>query len=221
MLAAQNALLRDFPDAAAAISLSRFQNDSFIESLASFLVQASSESIQQFTAQAKMAGVSDVWNTVDPAHIREMLINLVEGLGEPLSPPILQKRVRDEVNWKNSEKPWRRSPFWLVFRVGIRRFLALGCPLSEGRIRYKLLQCLFYSQMLNDGMVQLGIENCHFFCGLSFVDDLPSSKRSSRRFLFSLVPNIELYSTRLEVYVKKRYKRHQDIGTTPGVHLRP
>ncbi|PWY75305.1 hypothetical protein BO94DRAFT_578003 [Aspergillus sclerotioniger CBS 115572] len=198
VLASQNALLCDFPDAAAAMPLSRFQKDSFIESLASFLVQASGEFIEHFAPRAKKAGASvvETRNTVDPALIREMLITLVEGVGEPLSPPILQKRVRDEVNWKRSEKPWRRSPFWLVLRVCIQRHLTLGCSPSEGRIRYKLLQCLFHAQLLHDAVDDLSIESCHFMRAKicrrlakleSEFEGVPSFLSTNYRNLFDMV----------------------------------
>ncbi|PYI00251.1 hypothetical protein BO78DRAFT_439495 [Aspergillus sclerotiicarbonarius CBS 121057] len=198
VLASQNALLCDFPDAAAAVPLSRFLNDTFVESLASFLVQASSEFIEKFAARAKKAGVSvvEIRDTVDPALIREMLINLLEGLGERSATPILRKRIRDEVNWDNSKRPWRRSPFWLVLRVCVQRLLALGCPPFEGRLRYKLLQCLFYAQLLSDGVSHLSIEDCHFLRAKlcrrlakleAESDKIPSCPRTNCRSLFDMV----------------------------------
>lgn len=65
------------------MTLERFQRESFQESLASFLQQASTESIKQFAAQTRKAGVTvaKIRDTVDPALITQMLMILLEALG--------------------------------------------------------------------------------------------------------------------------------------------
>ena len=79
-----------------------------------------------------------------------MLMTLLEANGSRSYPPLLCKRVRDDVCWENSERPWRRSSFWLVLRVAIQR-LTCGVFGSEvGHAHYKFLICILLSRMLRD-----------------------------------------------------------------------
>ncbi|ODM22445.1 hypothetical protein SI65_00033 [Aspergillus cristatus] len=91
VLESTKALRCDFPGTAVSIPLDRFQQQSFIENLASFLEQASAESIKQFAAKARKAGVTlaEIRDTVDPALVTQMLMALLEVLGKRVNPPPL------------------------------------------------------------------------------------------------------------------------------------
>ena len=161
VLAAPNSLEWDFPGCAAAIPLETYSNSSFQHELATFLEQASSESIKQFAARALKNGTTtfEVRDTVDPCMITQMLMTLLEANGSRVSPTILRKRVRDEVYWfKGAWKPWRRSPFWLVLRVAIQRHLSIVLGGGAGRLLYKFLVCMMLATLLNDSLQSLPLD---------------------------------------------------------------
>jgi hypothetical protein len=88
-----------------------------------------------------------------------MLLTLLEVNGSRVFPPILQKRVRDDVCWnEGGEKPWRRCPFWLVLRVAVHRHLSITLGGDVGRIQYKFLICLALSSFLGECLDQIGLD---------------------------------------------------------------
>ncbi|RAL63868.1 hypothetical protein DID88_003511 [Monilinia fructigena] len=162
VLAAENALEWDFPGCAVDIPLSTFCQKEFLEELATFLEQASTESIKRFAAKANKAGclTTEARNTVSCALITQMLMTLLEGNGRRIYPSILKKRIRDDVLWFNAKKPWRRNPFYLVLRVALQRQL---CSMSDsGRTQYKFMRCLAMTQLLEQSFHAVGIETLSF-----------------------------------------------------------
>ena len=161
VLASENALQWDFPGCAVAIPLSTFNDSSFQENLSNFLEQASTESIKRFAAHTNKAGsfAKESRDTVDPSLITEMLITLLEVNGYRHFPPLLRKRVRDDVCWNDgAEDPWRRSAFWLVLRVGVQRHLCTFFGSEMGRVHYKFLMCLALASLLDDSREYLSPE---------------------------------------------------------------
>ncbi|KAI9047595.1 hypothetical protein LZ554_008308 [Drepanopeziza brunnea f. sp. 'monogermtubi'] len=152
VLAAEGALQWDFPGNAVAIPLDTFNDPKFQEELATFLEKASVESIKRFAARAKKAGSSayESRGTVDPSLVTQMLMSLLAEIGgRRVFPTLLRKHVRDDVLWENgSEKPWRRSPFWLALRVSIHRYLSQSKDSGIGRAQYKFMMCLSYALSL-------------------------------------------------------------------------
>ena len=136
VLASRSALQWDFPDSAISIPLFKFVNPSFQGNLATFLEQASIEPIQRFAAEARKAGakVIESRDTVDPSLITQMLMTLLEANGCRVYPPILRKRVRDDVCLDGgAELPWRRCPYWLVLRVSVQRLLCFILGKQNGK----------------------------------------------------------------------------------------
>ena len=160
VLAAANALQWDFPGRAAEISFDEFLNESFQESLATLLEQASVESLKRFEAHTVKAKTSvvETRDTTDPALVTQMLMPLLEAIGSSVDVPRLRKRVRDDINIRNAERPWRRLPLWLVLRVATQRQLCLGFGDEIGRAYYKFLMCILLAQLLEDGAGQLAPE---------------------------------------------------------------
>ncbi|KAM0478277.1 hypothetical protein ACHAPX_005467 [Trichoderma viride] len=160
VLAADNALLWDFPGRSVCLTLAEFKDEKLQESLAAFLEKASIESIHSLQAQARKAGkvVSELRDTSDPALITQMLMAILEAIGEFATVPTLRKRVRDDVNLVEAASlPWRRLPFWLVLRVAVQRQLGLSLGQS-GRACYKLLMSIFFANLLYDATKMLAIK---------------------------------------------------------------
>lgn len=155
MLAAEGALQWNFPTVAVALPSKEFDVPELRTQLASFLQQASIEHISNFTARAKKGGFLAVEprETENPSMITQVLSTLLEANGYRFTPTYLQKRVRDDVCWaEGAEKPWRRSPFWLVLRVGLGRHLAAIYGPEVGRVYYKVLLCMVLAQIIEDSI---------------------------------------------------------------------
>ncbi|EHK39909.1 hypothetical protein TRIATDRAFT_161231, partial [Trichoderma atroviride IMI 206040] len=160
VLAADNALSWDFPGRSVRLTLAQFNDEKLQESLAAFLEKASMESIHSLQAQARKAGkvVSELRDTSDPALITQMLMAILEAIGEFATVPTLRKRVRDDVNLLEAASlPWRRLPFWLVLRVATQRQLEFSLGQS-GRACYKLLMSIFFANLLRDATNILAIK---------------------------------------------------------------
>ncbi|KAI1412715.1 hypothetical protein F5Y13DRAFT_199582 [Hypoxylon sp. FL1857] len=153
-----------FPGTAVILPSSVFYNDTFLENLASFLEQASAESTQKFSEYITKAGraVAEDRETPHPALITSLLTAILEANGQRISPRLLQKRVRDDVCWFSSASPWRRSPYWLVLRVGIARYLAMMLGGPHARIQYKFLVCIIHGMILSDTRDIITLEDQHF-----------------------------------------------------------
>ena len=83
-------------------------------------------------------------------------MTLLQANGHRIFPPRLRKRVRDEVCLSHGAKlPWRRSPFWLVLRVGLQRYLCALHGSEAGRVYYKFLICLFLTRLIDDSLGHL------------------------------------------------------------------
>lgn len=156
VLAADNALEWDFPGRAVRLSLIDFEDEKLQKNLSAFLERASMEAIHGLQAKANKANVlvAETRDTSDPALISEMLMVLLEAMGEFAHVKKLKKRVRDDVNFATGLLPWRRLPFWLILRVAAQRHLHLLLGRS-GRACYKLLMGIFFSQLLQDSTNEL------------------------------------------------------------------
>ncbi|CAG7937273.1 unnamed protein product [Penicillium salamii] len=163
-LAAKGALQWNFPGMAVAFRASDFESVTFQDNLTAFLEQASLEPVDEFAAKTRKAGVdlAEVRDTADPAIITRFLMTLLDAKGGKINPPILKKRVRDDVYWDNAELPWRRSPFWLALRVCVQRLLLLRLGAQHGRFLYKTLMCALMAQLLEDCLGNLSPESCNF-----------------------------------------------------------
>ena len=153
MLASKTALEWNFPGKAVSIPYSVFSDAPFRESLAEFLEQASTEAIKCFAARARKAGStpSEVRDSVHPDLITQFLMTLLESVGTRTFPPLLRKRVRDDVCWgEGGQKPWRRSSIWLVLRVGLQRHLYRLLGAEPGRAQYKFFICHVMASLMED-----------------------------------------------------------------------
>ena len=151
VMAAEVALTWDFPGNVAAVSEATFQDKDFLACLSSFLEQASLETPKSFAAHTFKSGahVYEYRNSFDPSLITSMLMAIIEENGRRLSPPLLRKRVKDDISWLRAQKPWRRLPLWLVMRVGIQRYLSVRLGGHSGRIEYKFFIAVVLSNYLH------------------------------------------------------------------------
>ncbi|KAI0541382.1 hypothetical protein GGR58DRAFT_519492, partial [Xylaria digitata] len=159
VLSAGHSLQWDFPGRSACIAIDEFTHESFQQSLASFLEQASMESLYTLQASTRKAGVSvnEIRDTTDPALITQMLMSLLEALGCQYQAPVLRKQVRDDVNLDKTNIPWRRLPLWLILRVAAQRHLCFTLGTEKGRVAYKFLMAILLTEFLDDSVGRLSL----------------------------------------------------------------
>ena len=153
VLASKTALQWDFPSRAVAISARTFEDPSFQEHTAKFLEQASIENIKDFAATVRKAGsnVFESRDTANPVLIGQLLMALLEANGQAHNPTITRKRIRDDVCWSDgAENPWRRSPTWLLLRVGILRTLCQVLGGNKGILHYKFFIAHVIARLCED-----------------------------------------------------------------------
>jgi hypothetical protein len=152
VLASEGALVCDFPDCSAQISLEDFLKPSFQHALADFLEKGSMEPLRCFQALVTKAHtpIVESRDTGNPGLITHLLIPLLESVGSSGDEdvPRLRKRVRDDANIKATELPWRRLPLWIALRVGIQRQLQLSLGNEAGRAYYKFLIITLLTELL-------------------------------------------------------------------------
>ncbi|KAI6756012.1 hypothetical protein HG530_011748 [Fusarium avenaceum] len=160
VLAAKHSLMWEFPHRSVQVPLNVFEDVSFQRNLSQLLGQASCESFDQFAARASKGGqsVPETRDSTDPALVTELLMSLLEGFGSALAVQSVCKKVRDDVVLGSSEIPWRRSPYWLVLRVALRRMLRElldhKCA-GRGRVYYKFIICTMLAELLKDSVKHL------------------------------------------------------------------
>ncbi len=140
VLAAEKCLQWDFPSRAVTIPSAVFEEVSFQEYLAEFLEKASVEPVKQFAAVTFKArsNAYESRDTTNPAVVGQLLMALLEANGRKHTAILTRKRVHDDVCWGDgAHNPWRRSPIWLVLRVGIQRSLCFTLGGSTGLLHYK------------------------------------------------------------------------------------
>ncbi|KAF4967332.1 hypothetical protein FSARC_5098 [Fusarium sarcochroum] len=114
-------LIRQFPANATVISRSDFQNKAFQEALTNTLVKMSHQTVSETQPKAKKAKQDHIEDreTTDPRIVTELLASILQGIGEPVEPTGICKNTREEISYTSSRIPWRRSPVWLLIRVGL------------------------------------------------------------------------------------------------------
>ena len=150
VLAAEKSLQWDFPSSAVAVPSAIFEEASFQECLADFLEKASIEPVKQFAAVTLKAGSNafESRDTATPAIVGQLMMTILVANGRKHTATLTRKRVRDDVCWSDgAENPWRRSPTWLVLRVGIQRSLCFLMGGNLGVLRYKFFMIYVLSSL--------------------------------------------------------------------------
>ena len=153
VLAAETSLQWNFPSSAVAVPSAVFEETSFQDCLAEFLEKASVESVKQFSAVTLKArsNAFESRDTTTPAVVGQLLMTILEANGRKHTAILTRKRVHDDVCWGDGAKnPWRRSPTWLVLRVGIQRSLYFLLGGQMGLLHYKFFMSFIHSSIANE-----------------------------------------------------------------------
>ncbi|KAF4447595.1 hypothetical protein F53441_8890 [Fusarium austroafricanum] len=120
-MAAKGRLIRQFPDTATELSEKDFQNAAFQEVLANTLVKMSYQRVPEAQPNARKAGKDhhEDRETTDPQIVTGLLTSFLRGVGKLTEVEGIRKNTREEISYNSSKLPWRRSPVWLLIRVGL------------------------------------------------------------------------------------------------------
>lgn len=86
-----------------------------------------------------------------PKFITEMLTGILRAVGQPRNVPRIHKHTRDDVLWKDTLKPWRRSALWLFLRVVLQTSL-IRDDNEEPHRRYKSFMIFFMTHVLGGAL---------------------------------------------------------------------
>ncbi|KAF9473711.1 hypothetical protein BDN70DRAFT_362759 [Pholiota conissans] len=132
-----------YPGPAVKIPLSVAQDRFFVNQLVNFLSHMDVDELDDAVATTTKAGstVQETRGATHPRYITELLIAILQGIGETADVKRITKRIADDVCWNNAQKPWRRSPIWLIARVAAQ-------TTSESREIYKAWMLFLHSRLL-------------------------------------------------------------------------
>ncbi|KAI6041744.1 hypothetical protein EDC04DRAFT_3139543 [Pisolithus marmoratus] len=138
-------LVCSYPGPAIAVPNVVFDDDVFRVELAHFLCEMDKDSLDAApTARKAGSTVSESRDTVHPRYITELLTGILRAVGRPAEVQRINKRIGDDVVWRNSLLPWRRSSLWLVIRVVLETTLARNGLGVDG---YKAFMLFFMSRL--------------------------------------------------------------------------
>lgn len=160
-------LVRSYPGPAVEVPNAIAQDPEFLAEISNFLAQMDNEDLKESTPTTTKAG-SEVRETRDTAHphfISQLFLGILRGMGKPVEPRRVVKRIADEVLWHDAYIPWRRSPLWLIIRVALQTTLASAAD-------YKHFMVFFEAQLL-----LRALELDSFSSDLLFVMRLKMSRR--------------------------------------------
>lgn len=118
-------LRRSFPASGAAIPQEEF-NRCLRTSLSSTLAKMSRHEVAGTKPKAKKDKKmhDEERNTADPKMVTTFLATLLLAHGRPAHCKTITKSTREEVLYRSSLLPWRRSPTWLLVRVALQLSLS-------------------------------------------------------------------------------------------------
>lgn len=115
-------LVRHFPANTIELPEDVVANSDFQKVLAKTIVKMSHQEMEEMKTKVKKALEmhNEDRETTHPRIVTELLASFLRGIGEQVSVPRIRKNTREEVIWRNSKMPWRRSPLWILIRVSLQ-----------------------------------------------------------------------------------------------------
>ncbi|KAL1623901.1 hypothetical protein SLS56_008096 [Neofusicoccum ribis] len=139
VMGSSDRLVWSFPGPTISFGSHLLEEKHFVGEITSLVLGMSHEPVEvsRPTTRKAKSVVPEERETHHPGLVIEALISVLHAWGEARKGPEIVKRVRDDVNWNRSRLSWRRSPFWLVIRVGIQITLSHIFAGEQSRCQYK------------------------------------------------------------------------------------
>jgi hypothetical protein len=142
-------LVRRFPATATEVSLDDFQDEGFQCALTKTLVKMSFQTAPDTRPTARKAGQdhTEERDSTNPRIVTELLTSILAAVGKHVSAQGICKNTRQEISWRQSRLPWRRSAVWLLIRVALQ--LTMGRQSDDSDRTYKAFMVYLMAQVLN------------------------------------------------------------------------
>ena len=150
VLEAQDALVRSFPARAVFLSQEIMKTQPFVQELGTAVHKLSIEQLSEAMKTTEKGGntVSEDRQSPSPRFVTEWLFGAVLSFyGKATSNKPFTKRTHDDVVWKDTDKPWRRSGVWLSVRVTLQLALRSSDLDDEDSLYYKNLMLFFLARL--------------------------------------------------------------------------
>ncbi|KAI6026989.1 hypothetical protein EDC04DRAFT_3143070 [Pisolithus marmoratus] len=145
-------LVCSYPGPAITVPNEVFDDVVFRLELAHFLCEMDKDSLDAAPTTRKAGStVSEARDTVHPRYITELLTGILRAVGKPAEVQRINKRIGDDVVWRDSRLPWRRSSLWLVIRVVLQTTLARN---GFGEDGYKAFMLFFMNGLAQEALDQ-------------------------------------------------------------------
>ncbi|KZL86418.1 hypothetical protein CI238_09692 [Colletotrichum incanum] len=161
VISTKGRLRRSFPGKASSISLDIAHELGFCKTLATTLARMSAQPAPDTQPKAKKAGQlhDEHRDTTHPKMVTELLNAFLEVVGQPLEGTRIWKNTREEVLWKKSRFPWRRSPTWMLIRVSLQLTFNRWCrKLGPGADLYKTFMVFLMAELLQQ-CIDFGLQS--------------------------------------------------------------
>ncbi|KAH6961733.1 hypothetical protein BKA56DRAFT_647758 [Ilyonectria sp. MPI-CAGE-AT-0026] len=149
VMTTQGRLVRQFPANATEIPCPDFEDETFQSVFTKTLEKMSHQTVQETKHKVRKAKQEhdEDRETVDPRVVTDLLPSMLRGAGKQVSVPGICKNTREEVLWSYSKLPWRRSPVWLLIRVGLQ--LTMTRLARKDKDLYKEFMAFLMAQVLD------------------------------------------------------------------------
>ncbi|EEU36845.1 uncharacterized protein NECHADRAFT_94047 [Fusarium vanettenii 77-13-4] len=142
-------LVRRFPATATEMSLNDFQDEGFQSALIKTLVKMSFQTAPDTRPTARKAGQdhTEERDSTNPRIVTELLTSILAAVGKHVSVQGICKNTRQEISWRQSRLPWRRSAVWLLIRVALQ--LTMSRQSDDSDRTYKDFMVYLMAQVLD------------------------------------------------------------------------
>ncbi|KAK2813760.1 hypothetical protein FQN50_000158 [Emmonsiellopsis sp. PD_5] len=149
VMTTEGRLIRCFPGPGVAIKPDRIADPEFRQTLSDCLVQLDTETLAESIPVAYKAGKNhaEIRDTVHPRFATEMLVSILQAVGQSSDVTRIYKRTRDDVLLDRTLVPWRRSALWLLIRVSLQTTTQEGNDNDD----YKSFMVFLMADILHDG----------------------------------------------------------------------
>ncbi|ESK82057.1 hypothetical protein Moror_13419 [Moniliophthora roreri MCA 2997] len=151
IMSTQGRLICSYPGPAIAVATKIARDPPFVYELANFLSHMNVDVMDDAIPTTWKAGtkLGEIRDTTHPRYITELLTGILRGVGWPEDVTRISKRIADEVLWKDTLLPWRRSPIWLLIRVSLQTTLSDG---HSNHSTYKSFIAFCMARILRDAV---------------------------------------------------------------------
>ena len=150
VMGAAGKLVCSYPGPVIAVPNHLLDGASFRAELANFLSKMDKDVLAACTTRKAGSEVVEERDTAHPRYITELLTGILRAVGRPAEVKRISKRIGDDVVWKDSKLPWRRSPLWLVIRVAMQTTLDRN---GLGRNAYKTFMLFFMNDLAHQAQL--------------------------------------------------------------------